>query len=68
MTVELQSTLSIFGATLSRTKQVEIEKRFIKEKLGDGQICIPSVKLERQLPNILSKGLSYKIFNLLYTR
>ena len=40
-----------------RTKHVEIDRHFIKEKLNSGTICIPFVKTSEQLADVLTKGL-----------
>ena len=46
-----------------RTKHVEIDKHFIKEKIESGQICIPFVTSGEQLVDILTKGLPRPIFH-----
>jgi hypothetical protein len=46
-----------------RTKHVEVDRHFIKEKLTEGLICTPFVRTENQLADILTKGVSNKIFN-----
>ena len=45
-----------------RTKHVEIDWHFIKEKLDLGQICIPYISLNSQLADIITKGLPRTIF------
>ena len=40
-----------------RTKHVEIDRHFIKEKLERGEICTPFVSTTEQLADILTKGL-----------
>jgi hypothetical protein len=47
-----------------RTKHVEVDRHFIKEKLREGLICTPFVRTENQLADILTKGVVSKIFNL----
>jgi ATP sulfurylase len=37
-----------------RTKHVEIDRHFIKEKLREGAICTPYVKIGEQLADILT--------------
>lgn len=41
-----------------RTKHVEVDRHFIKEKLDSGTICIPFVSTGNQLADVLTKGLS----------
>ena len=41
-----------------RTKHVEVDRHFIKEKLESGLICTPFVSTEGQLADVLTKGLS----------
>jgi len=45
-----------------KTKQVEVDKHFIKEKLYNGTICTPLVSFGNQLVDILRKGLSSTTF------
>ncbi|BBH03624.1 hypothetical protein Prudu_014548 [Prunus dulcis] len=45
-----------------RTKHIEIDRHFIKEKLSQGLICTPYVKTNDQLADILTKGVSSKVF------
>ena len=45
-----------------RTKHVEIDKHFIKEKLEVDIICTPFVPTTQQLANILIKGLHKLVF------
>ena len=46
-----------------RTKHIEIDRHFIKEKLDDGEICMPFVSSSSQLADILTKGLTEKTFS-----
>ena len=39
-----------------RTKHVEVDKHFIKEKLEEGLICMPYIPIEEQAIDILTKG------------
>ena len=39
-----------------RTKHIEIDRHFIKEKLDRGIICLPYVKSASQIADILTKG------------
>nr|KYP33177.1 Copia protein [Cajanus cajan] len=41
----------------NRTKHIEVDKHFIKEKLDSGMICTPYVSTQNQLADILTKGL-----------
>ena len=45
-----------------RTKHIEIDRHFIKEKLDSGLICTPYVPTHGQLADILTKGLSGSVF------
>lgn len=45
-----------------RTKHIEVDRHFIKEKLDNGLICTPFVSIGGQLANVLTKGLSNKVF------
>lgn len=45
-----------------RTKHIEVDRHFIKEKLDSGLICTPYVPSQGQLADILTKGLSSPIF------
>ena len=46
-----------------RTKHVEVDRHFIKEKLEAGIIELPFVKSEDQLADILTKAVNRRIFN-----
>ena len=45
-----------------RTKHVEVDRHFIKEKLDSHIILFPFVPTEEQLADILTKALSSKAF------
>ena len=45
-----------------RTKHVEVDKHFIKEKLDSGLICTPYISSYNQLTNILTKGLPAAVY------
>ncbi|GAV74096.1 hypothetical protein CFOL_v3_17577, partial [Cephalotus follicularis] len=46
-----------------RTKHIEIDRHFIKEKLDQKLICTPFVSSENQLADVFTKRLSCKQFN-----
>ena len=46
----------------SRTKHVEVDKHFIKEKIENGVICMTYVSTTQQIGDILTKGLSKQSF------
>ena len=45
-----------------RTKHVEVDKHFIKEKLDGGLVCMPYIPTNEQIADILTKGLPKKHF------
>ena len=45
-----------------RTKHVEVDRHFIKEKIESGLICIPYVPTGEQLADILTKGVQNPSF------
>ena len=45
-----------------RTKHIEIDRHFIKEKLESGLICTPYVSTHYQLADVLTKGLCSSVF------
>ena len=51
-----------------RTKHVEVDKHFIKEKLEEGLICMPYIPTEEQAVDILTKGLPKKQFDKLVSK
>ena len=46
-----------------RTKHVEFDRHFIKEKLDNGSICIPYISLSQQVDDVLTKGLLRQNFD-----
>ncbi|RVW31461.1 Retrovirus-related Pol polyprotein from transposon RE1 [Vitis vinifera] len=46
-----------------RTKHIEIDKHFIKEKLEEGVVCMSYIPSEHQLVDILTKGLNSSMFH-----
>ncbi|KAA0035929.1 Cysteine-rich RLK (RECEPTOR-like protein kinase) 8 [Cucumis melo var. makuwa] len=47
-----------------RTKHVEIDRHFIKERLESGSICIPYIPSSQQIADVLTKGLLKPHFDL----
>ena len=45
-----------------RTKHVEVDRHFVKEKLESGLICTPYVPTGEQLAEILTKGVQNPVF------
>lgn len=45
-----------------RTKHIEIDRHFIREKLDDGVIALPFVRSEDQLADVLTKAVNGRIF------
>ena len=48
-----------------RTKHIEVDKHFIKEKVESGIICLPYIPTTQQVADILTKGLGTKQFKFL---
>ena len=48
-----------------RTKHIEIDRHFIKEKVETGEVCIPYVPTKRKLANVFTKGLDTKTYSAL---
>ena len=46
-----------------RIKHIEIDMHFIKEKLEEGLVCMSYVPSERQLADVLTKGLNSSSFH-----
>lgn len=51
-----------------RTKHVEVDKHFIKEKLENGLIIMPYIPTSKQVADILTKGLPKEQFNSLVSK
>ena len=47
---------------------IEIDRHLIKEELDDDIICIPFVKIRKQLADILTKGVSSKVFHTILSK
>ena len=45
-----------------RTKHIEVDKHFIKEKIDAGIICMPYLPTTEQIVDVLTKGLHKKQF------
>jgi hypothetical protein len=45
-----------------RTKHIEVDRHFIKEKLDSGLICTPYVSSQGNLADLLTKGLNNNNF------
>lgn len=46
-----------------RTKHIEVDKHFIKEKIEAETICIPYLPTSEQIADVLTKGLPKKQFD-----
>ena len=53
-----KSTINIANNLIlhDRTKHIEIDSHFIKEKLENGVICMPFIPSEQQTTDVLTKG------------
>ena len=65
-----KSTISIAHNPVQhdRTKHIEIDRHFIKEKLDSGLICTPYVPTRGQLADVLIKGLSSVNFQIIISK
>ena len=45
-----------------RTKHIEVDRHFIKEKIESGVICLTYVPTSQQVAGILTKGLTRQLF------
>ncbi|KAA0059990.1 putative mitochondrial protein [Cucumis melo var. makuwa] len=61
-----KAAISIANTPLEhdRTKHVEIDRHFIKERLDNGSICIPYIPSSQQVADVLTKGLLRPHFDL----
>jgi hypothetical protein len=46
-----------------RTKHVEIDLHFVREKVAIGQVCVLHVLMTSQFTDIFTKGLPSSVFN-----
>ena len=51
-----------------RTKHIEIDMHFIKEKIEEGLVCMSYVPSEHQLADVLTKGLNTSRFHELISK
>ena len=51
-----------------RTKHVEIDRHFIKEKIDSGAVCMPFVSTTQQIADIFTKGLFRPSFELFVSK
>ena len=51
-----------------RTKHIEVDKHFIREKIESGLICIPYIPTTQQVADILTKGLPNQQFSVLVNK
>jgi hypothetical protein len=51
-----------------RTKHIEIDRHFIKEKLDVGNICLPFVTSSQHTADILTKSLARPVFEHLFDK
>lgn len=65
MIIRQPLTLLITPFNLIETKHIEIDTHFIKEKMNEGIICMPFVMSAEQLANVLTKGISNRVFDLI---
>ncbi|WMV55458.1 hypothetical protein MTR67_048843 [Solanum verrucosum] len=59
-----KSTISIAHNPVQhdRTKHIEVDRHFIKEKLDKGLICTPFISTKDQVADVLTKGLPNNMF------
>ena len=59
-----KSTISISHNPIQhdRTKHIEVDQHFIKEKLDSRLVCIPYISTKNQLADILINGLTTRLF------
>ncbi|RVW73638.1 Retrovirus-related Pol polyprotein from transposon TNT 1-94 [Vitis vinifera] len=63
VTIKPRVTLLINPVQHDRTKHVEVDRFFIKEKLDDKIVELPKIRSEDQLADILTKAVSSQVFS-----
>ncbi|RVW87415.1 Retrovirus-related Pol polyprotein from transposon RE2 [Vitis vinifera] len=63
VTIKPRVTLLIIQYNMIRTKHVEVDRFFIKEKLDDKIVELPKIRSEDQLADILTKAVSSQVFS-----
>ena len=48
-----------------RTKHVEVDKHFIKEKIDNGLVCMTYIPIEEQVVDVITKGVHKRQFDFL---
>lgn len=56
-------SISLNPVQHDRTKNVEVDRHFIKEKVENGIICLAYILTKKQTADIFTKGLSHQNFN-----
>lgn len=51
-----------------RTKYIEVNKHFIKEKLDNGLICTAHMPTDSHLADVLTKGLNNLVFQIIIAK